>query len=127
MKTALSLSEESLAIAEKLSGAESPLAAKFWATWDRLTSNKDSIPQALSCYSRSLAITEKIYGREHPKVALLLNNIADLYQDMGDFAKAEDYYQRSLSAGRETERVGASESNALQIEAIGSFALGSRL
>ena len=35
-------------------------------------------------------------GPDHPDVANSLNNLAILYMDMGQYAKAEPLYQRSL-------------------------------
>jgi len=33
----------------------------------------------------------------HPDVAISLNNLAALYEDQGDYAKAEPLYRRSLA------------------------------
>ena len=38
----------------------------------------------------------KRFGPEHPDTATSLNNLAQLYADMGDYAKAEPLYQRAL-------------------------------
>jgi Tetratricopeptide repeat len=40
-------------------------------------------------YQRSLKIYEAKLGPEHPDVATSLNNLALLYQDMAQYAKAE--------------------------------------
>ena len=95
-KTELSLCQESLAIAEKVSGGESPLVATALTNVGWAYRDQGEYSKALSYCSRSLAITEKIYGREHPNVASLLHNIAYLYQEMEDLAKAEDFYHRSI-------------------------------
>jgi len=51
---------------------------------------KEAIPMA----ERVLAIVEKALSLEHPYVAASLNNLALLYQVLGDFPKAEPLYQR---------------------------------
>jgi tetratricopeptide (TPR) repeat protein len=38
----------------------------------------------------------KISGSEHPDVAVVLNNMAGLYRDMGEYKKALSLYQRTL-------------------------------
>ena len=42
-----------------------------------------------------LALVEA-FGENHPNVATFLNNLAALYYSLGDYAKAEPLYQRSL-------------------------------
>ena len=44
-----------------------------------------------------LAILEKTLGKEHPNVATSLNNLALLYQEQGNYSKAEDLLVRSLA------------------------------
>ncbi|PWT82250.1 MAG: hypothetical protein C5B58_08550, partial [Acidobacteria bacterium] len=41
-------------------------------------------------------IREKALGPDHPDTATALNNLALLYQSLGDYAKAEPLYQRAL-------------------------------
>ena len=48
-------------------------------------------------YKRSLAIREKELGPDHPSVGTSLNNLATLYQDQGNYAKAEPLLKRSLA------------------------------
>jgi len=38
-----------------------------------------------------------VFGPEHPNVAASVNNLASLYCSLGDYAKAEPLYQRSLA------------------------------
>ena len=42
-----------------------------------------------------LEIYEDKLGKDHPDVAATLNNLANLYQAMGQYAKAEPLYQRA--------------------------------
>ena len=43
--------------------------------------------------NEALAILEKALGPEHPDVATSLNNLGTLYQNMGEYAKAEPLLQ----------------------------------
>ncbi|WP_020559052.1 tetratricopeptide repeat protein, partial [Thiofilum flexile] len=52
---------------------------------------------ALPLYERSLAIREQALGKDHPEVATSLNNLAVLYESMGEYAKALTLYERSLA------------------------------
>ena len=49
--------------------------------------------RSFSARSRS---DEKALGPDHPDTATTLNNLAELYRSMGDYAKAEPLYQRAL-------------------------------
>ncbi len=46
---------------------------------------------------RALAITEKALGPKHPHVAASLNNLVLLYQDQGNYGKAEPLLRRALA------------------------------
>jgi len=48
----------------------------------------------LEWYYKALAISEKVLGAEHPSTATTYNNIAGVYQDQGDYAKARDLFCR---------------------------------
>ena len=39
-------------------------------------------------YQEALRIRQKVLGSEHPSAGASLNNLAGLYQDMGEYAKA---------------------------------------
>src|SRR5262249_39121260 len=45
---------------------------------------------------RALLIMEKALGPDHPDVGRSINNLANLYYDKGDYAKAEPLLQRAL-------------------------------
>jgi tetratricopeptide (TPR) repeat protein len=53
--------------------------------------------EAIPVAEKVLAIVEKALGPEHPHVALSLNNLAALYDSLGDYARAEPLFQRALS------------------------------
>ena len=46
---------------------------------------------------RALAIREKALGPDHPDVGESLSNLAGLYEDEGDYAKALPLYQRAIA------------------------------
>ena len=47
--------------------------------------------------SRPLSIREQALGKTHPDYASSLNNLALLYQSMGQYEKVLPYYQQALS------------------------------
>ena len=47
-------------------------------------------------YQQALRIRQKVLGPEHPDTATSLNDLAVLYQDMGEYAKAEPLLQEAL-------------------------------
>jgi tetratricopeptide (TPR) repeat protein len=53
-------------------------------------------PKAEPLSQRGLQIREAKLGKDHPDVAISLNNLALLYDEMGQHAKAEALYRRSL-------------------------------
>ena len=48
-------------------------------------------------YKQALIITKKVRGEEHPAYATSLNNLALLYDDMGNYAGAEPLYKQALA------------------------------
>ena len=48
--------------------------------------------EAIAPAKRALVIKEKALGPDHPDVALGLNNLAGLYDDLGDYAGAEPLF-----------------------------------
>jgi tetratricopeptide (TPR) repeat protein len=53
--------------------------------------------EAIPIARQALAIREKTLGPEHPETAQGLNNLARLYEAIGDQAKAEPLYRRTLA------------------------------
>jgi tetratricopeptide (TPR) repeat protein len=45
----------------------------------------------------ALTVGEQVLGPNHPRTATSLNNLALLYNNQGDSAKAEPLYQRALA------------------------------
>jgi tetratricopeptide (TPR) repeat protein len=56
--------------------------------------------EAISIAEESLELSEKAIGPDHPDTALALNNLAQLYRFMGDYAKAEPLYQSARSRSK---------------------------
>ena len=48
-----------------------------------------------------MAIWKEVLGEKHPEYARSLNNLAVLYNDMGDYAKAEPLYRQALAIRKE--------------------------
>jgi tetratricopeptide (TPR) repeat protein len=69
-----------------------------WALQER-----DDYPGAAQAYERALELALPVLGQEHLRTAAILNVLANLYRKMGEYAKAEPLYQRSLKI-RETSR-----------------------
>ena len=53
--------------------------------------------EAIPIAEKVLTISEKVLGPEHPNTATSLNNLAELYRNMGAYDKAEPLYRRSLA------------------------------
>jgi CHAT domain-containing protein/Tfp pilus assembly protein PilF len=53
-------------------------------------------PQAIELGKRALKIRQQVLG-DHPDTAISLNNLALMYQSMGDYARAEPLYQQALA------------------------------
>ena len=56
-----------------------------------------SYKEALKYAKELVPAGEKAFGRDHRNVATFLNELALLYDSLGDYAKAEPLYGRSLS------------------------------
>ena len=67
-------------------------------TWLQFTSQAKprSISQAKEYQQRALKITLDKLGPEHVVVATRYNNLASIYQDLGDLEQAKKYQQRAL-------------------------------
>jgi tetratricopeptide (TPR) repeat protein len=52
--------------------------------------------QAILIAQQSLDLSDKALGPGHPATSTAINNLAEMYRAMGDYAKAEPLYQRAL-------------------------------
>ncbi len=89
--------------------------------------DKGNHNQALAYYMRALEIQHKVLGKEHPSVATSYNNLASIYQAIGDYYKALEYYMGALELQhkvleKEHPSVATSYNNLASIyQAIGDY------
>jgi tetratricopeptide (TPR) repeat protein len=91
------LYKQSLAIREKVLGADNPDVAAALNNLAGLYYKEGRYADAEPLFKRSLAIKEKTFGPDNPDVAQSLNNLAGLYDAQGRYADAEPLYKRSLA------------------------------
>lgn len=82
---AVPLSQEALAIFEKVLGPGHPVVATVLYNLAELYKAQGDYGRAAPLFQRSLAIREKALGPEHPDVARTLNYLALVYQGQGDY------------------------------------------
>jgi tetratricopeptide (TPR) repeat protein len=125
--------ERSLAIREKLLGAEHPDTATNLNNLALLLRAQGDLAGARPLCERAVAIFEKMLGPEHPNTAQSLNNLALLLQDQGDLVGARPLCERALAIrenvlGAEHPSVAQSLNNlALLLQAKGDLAGARRL
>jgi tetratricopeptide (TPR) repeat protein len=66
---------------------------------------KGDLVKALRLAKKALEIQRSLVGDKHPDVASRLNNLAFLYQALGDYKVALPLYKRALKVHKETEGV----------------------
>ncbi len=94
---AIAPSQELVAIAERVLGANHPTVAATLNNLAVMHKELGNFSAAVPLYQRSLAIREQALGANHPDVATSLNNLANLYSDQGNYGEALPLYQRSLA------------------------------
>jgi TonB family protein len=80
---------------------------------------RGSPDQAEDLYQRALQIREKVYGPRHAAVKQSIFNLAEFYQLIGNYKKADPLYQKLVSLSEDTS--GGSE-NAQLAEALDRYA-----
>jgi hypothetical protein len=68
----------------------------------------------------ALAIVERAVGPHHPDVANVLNTLAGMYAELGDYAEAERLAQRSAAMMEEV--TGGIEVEVLRVQSLGTLA-----
>ena len=53
------------------------------------------------CYERALQIFQQAYGHKHSAVAAVLNNLGNIWNDLGDPAKSKELYEEALAIWEE--------------------------
>ena len=78
--------------------ARSPAEDKVLALYSKYRQVlKQGRYQEATRYAEELVTAgEKTFGKDHPNVAIFLNNLAERYRSLGDYARAEPLYKRSL-------------------------------
>jgi len=71
---------------------------------------------SITCLQEATKIYTAIYGEHHEKVAGSYNNLGSVYQDLGQYNEAEEYYEKALIIrktifGEEHDDVGTSYHN----------------
>jgi tetratricopeptide (TPR) repeat protein len=83
---------------------------------------------AATSFEIALQLAPRVYGPEDPNTATIVNNLADMYCAMGQYAQAEPLYQRSLKIresklGANHPDVAQSLNNLAQLyQAMGQYA-----
>ncbi len=84
---------------------------------------EDALPYAIQCYE----LCQRDFGEQHPDTLNTLNNLAVLYQNIGDYTQAEPLYQQTLKIsqdvlGNQHPDTAASLNNlALLYQAMGDY------
>ena len=92
-----------------------------------------STPRRSHFYLEARDIEKKALGRQHPEYATSLNNLAVLYDSMGEYSKAEPLYLeardiRKRALGPQHPDYGTSLNNlAVLYESMGKYAKAERL
>lgn len=55
------------------------------------------LKEAIDYVLKAKEIRERLFGKTHLDVADCLNNLGVIYDDLGRFEKAEDFYKQALS------------------------------
>lgn len=85
---AFAAGERSLAIREKILGANHPDVGASLSGLAMLHETKRDFVRAESLYMRALTIFKHSFGEDHQNYAATLNNLAGLYGKLGDYARA---------------------------------------
>jgi len=91
-KKALDYYEKTIAIRERVLGAEHPDTATTNNNIANVYQLQGVYDKALEYYGKAIAIREKVQGTEHPDIATNYNNMTLVYDNLGDYNKALEYY-----------------------------------
>ena len=76
--------------------------------------------EAVVLCRQALAIIERVVGLHHPDVANVLNSLAGMYVELGDYTEAEHLAQRSVAMME--EMTGGIEMEVLRVQSLGTLA-----
>jgi CHAT domain-containing protein len=92
-KRAEPLLNRSVEMVERTLGPDSPLLALQFQNLGLIAQERDrDYPKALDYYSRAAAMLVRDGSTETPRRAGILNNMANVYKSMGDYAKAAELH-----------------------------------
>ncbi|HWB14052.1 MAG TPA: tetratricopeptide repeat protein [Pirellulales bacterium] len=79
--------------------SEAAANEEFSAAFDKAKSLADKADHAAAAreYELALEIAERVFGSQAEDTAIVLNNLAFAYNDLGQYAKAEPLYLRSIN------------------------------
>jgi hypothetical protein len=78
------------------------------------------LQEAVPLCRQALALVERAVGPHHPDVANILNSLAGLYAELGDYAEAEGLAQRSVALMEDLR--GSIELEVLRVQSLGTLA-----
>lgn len=79
------------------------------------------LQEAVPLCRQALALVERAVGPHHPDVANILNTLAGIYEDLGDYAEAVRLSQRSVAMMEEV--TGSIEMEVLRVQSLCTRAL----
>ena len=94
MMTALLLLAGMLPAPAQVSDGKAETVELFKQAEKARTSGKSK--EAAQLYEKAVARARVVFGPDHAVTASFMNNLAMLYEDMGQYAKAEPLYKRCL-------------------------------
>lgn len=93
-------------------GMNTDIKILIFADWSKYT-------DAASAFLRSVRIYFEIYGSNHAQVAKLLNSLAALYQEQGDYNTSEILYHETLRIRMDVLKLNSHPSTALTLNDFG--------
>jgi len=56
--------------------------------------------EAATYYEYALKLAQNLYGENHKNTAAILNNLGNVYHDLGKYAAAEPLHKRTIAIGK---------------------------
>jgi tetratricopeptide (TPR) repeat protein len=88
--------------------------------WAVSLQEEGRLREAVPLCRQALAVFEREAGPDHPDVANILNTLAGIYADLGDYSEAERLAQRSVASIEEA--TGSLEVAVLRVQSLGTLA-----
>jgi serine/threonine-protein kinase len=94
---ARALSEEAVALRERLYGKDSAQFADATGQLGNLLAEMGEFAEARTLLERSLAATSRALGPRHPRTGLALNDLAMTVRDLGDYRASLELFDQALA------------------------------